>query len=212
MRKHTRALGIAAVTATLLALTGCGDDDAEPTRAVDSSDQPADEAPTDEPADTDEPATDDDDGEEPGGASLPGDLAFGDTHNWNDDTSVTVAGVTEVPLDQLSEFDVEFLTEGHTPVAVEVAIHNEGDVPLDLAEFAFFVRGATTGGEADSLFLDGDEFLEGRLAPGQTRDHIEHVSFDVGAYGADITVETMRFYEGMDFDNPVWAGTIGSTA
>ena len=196
---HTRALILAAITAATLSLTSCADDDAEPTRATEPAEQPAVEESEDEPA-AEEP--------EDEAAAMPDDLAWGDTHNWNDGVSVTITGVTEVPDTDLGEFDREFMTEGHSPLAVEVTITNDGEAPLDLTEFSFLVNGATTGGEGEPLFLEGDEFLEGRLAPGQSRDHTEHVGFDVDEYGSDLTVETMRFHEDMDFDYPIWVGAI----
>ncbi|WP_062207952.1 hypothetical protein [Streptomyces sp. NBRC 109706] len=196
---------LAIITAAALALTACSDDDAEPTRAGDRTAPPSGEAVTEDPATEEEPAPVDEPQTAPG---MPDDLAWGDTHNWNDGVSLTIAGVTQVPDADLGEFDREFMTDGHTPLAVQVAITNDGEAPLDLMEFSFLVNGATTGGEAESLFLEGDVFLEGRLAPGQTRDYTDHVSFDIGEYGSDITVEAMRFYDGMDFDHPIWVGTI----
>jgi len=141
-------------------------------------------------------------------STVPTDLAIGDTHNWDDGASLTITSVSQTPDSELGEFDREFITEGQTPITVAVTVTNSGDAPLDLSEFSFFVEGATTGGEAESQFFEGDEFLEGRLAPGQSRDHTEHYSFDIGQYGADITVEGFRMHEGMDLDSPIWAATI----
>lgn len=203
---HSRYAVTTAIAAVLtLTLAGCADDDEAPTRAADNatteSETPAEEA-TDE---TTEEVTEE---EEQDTNAVPTDLALGDTHNWNDGISLAVTGVTEVPASELGEFDAEFLPEGETPVELAITVTNAGEAPLDLSEFAFFIEGATTGGEATPQFFEGDEFLEGRLAPGESRDHAQHYSFNTSEYGTDVTVEGLRMYDGMDFDSPIWAVAI----
>ncbi|TDC73792.1 hypothetical protein [Streptomyces hainanensis] len=140
-------------------------------------------------------------------ATVPSDLAAGETHEWDDGVSVTLTGVTEIPSDSLGEFDL--VTEGHTPFFVELTIVNDGEQPADLGEFSTLVEGATNGGTVDSVYVEGEEYLEGRLAPGETKEHREPYSIDTAANGSDLVIELWRYQEDMDFDAPTWVATIG---
>ncbi|MDT0268688.1 hypothetical protein RM844_20590 [Streptomyces sp. DSM 44915] len=138
--------------------------------------------------------------------AAPSDLAAGDTHAWADGTSLTIEGSTEIPLDSLGEFDT--VAEGHTPFWVAMTIVNDGEQPIDLGEFGLVVTGATNGGTVDSVYLTDQEFLEGRLAPGETKEYREAYSIDTEANGRDVVIEAWRYTDDMTLDAPTWITTI----
>ncbi|ARQ70209.1 hypothetical protein [Streptomyces marincola] len=151
-------------------------------------------------------AADEDPAEGDTSATVPPDLAVGESHAWDDGVSVTVAALTGIPLDSLGEFDT--VTEGHTPFSVELEIVNEGDQPLDLSEFGLVVEGATNGGSVDSVYLEDAEFLEGRLAPGETMDFRDAYSIDTARNGSELVIEVWRYHDDMDFEPPTWSGSV----
>lgn len=191
---RTRLAATTAIAALALTLAGCADDDEAPTRASENNTTEEPEAPAEEQNEA---------------ATVPTDLALGDTHNWSDGISLTITSVTAVPTSELDQFEAEFIPEGEIPIELAVTVTNGSQEPVDLSEFSFFIEGATTGGEATSQFFEGDEFLDGRLAPGQSRDHTSHYSFNTSEYGTDITIEGFRIYDEMDLDSPVWVAAIG---
>ncbi|GAA3870641.1 hypothetical protein [Streptomyces sedi] len=139
-------------------------------------------------------------------ATAPSDLPAGEGYDWGDGISLTVDGVTEMPLDSLGEYDS--VPDGHTPFQVEMTIVNDGDQPLELDEFAIVVEGATNGGTVDSLYLMDQEYLEGRLAPGESKEHREAYSIDTAAHGRDLVVEGWRYTDELGSDTPTWVVTI----
>jgi hypothetical protein len=195
MNRTRTALALAATS--LLLATACADDDAAPTRAADQTteDVPAEQEPTDTEEETDDLA-----------GATDADLALGDTHNWTDGVSLTITGLPEIDPTTLGEFDT--VTEGTTPFRVEMTITNGTDQPLDLSEFTSIVEGATNGGAPDSEYFEGDELLEGRLAPGGTKEHADSYSVNVADLGRDMVVEIWRMHDDMDLDAPTWVGSI----
>ncbi|MDT0306115.1 hypothetical protein RM780_03950 [Streptomyces sp. DSM 44917] len=191
MTRTRRAAALALTTTALLAVAACADDDDAPTRA----NRPA----AQQPADGDP---------EPPAPTIPTDLAIGDTQNWEDGVSATITHVTEIPASEIGQYD--YVGEGQTPFIVGMTIVNDSEQPIDLGEFTVSVEGATNGGTAEFVYIESQsEVLEGRLAPGQTREHEDAYSLDVDQYGRDLVIEMLRFYEGMDLDNPTWIGSIG---
>ncbi|UCM88588.1 DUF4352 domain-containing protein [Streptomyces marincola] len=151
-------------------------------------------------------AADEDPAEGDTSATVPSDLAVGESHAWDDGVSVTVAALAEIPLDSLGEFDT--VTEGHTPFWVELEIVNDGDQPLDLSEFGLIVEGATNGGAVESVYLEDTEFLEGRLAPGETMDFRDAHSIDTARNGSELVIEVWRYNDDMGFEPPTWVGSL----
>ncbi|KAB8167226.1 hypothetical protein FH609_012645 [Streptomyces sp. 3MP-14] len=139
-------------------------------------------------------------------AAAPSDLAVGDAFAWEDGTSLTIDGVTEIPLDSLGEFDT--VTEGHTPFQVNMTIVNDGQQPVDLGEFGIVVEGATNGGTVESVYLTDQEYLEGRLAPGESTEYRDPYSIDTEANGRDLVIEVWRYTDDMSLDAPTWIATI----
>ncbi|MBB0242742.1 hypothetical protein FNQ90_01115 [Streptomyces alkaliphilus] len=135
------------------------------------------------------------------------DLALGETHTWDDGVALTLTEVTEIPAEGIGEYD--YVSEGQTPFTVTLTIVNDSGSPVDLDDFYVSVQGTTTGGSADSVYLDGSEFLEGRLAAGQTREHEEHFSFDTEKYGHDLVIEANRPSDFLNPDSPAWIATLG---
>ncbi|MCE7079612.1 hypothetical protein LZF96_05340 [Streptomyces sp. ST2-7A] len=161
-----------------------------------------DECDDTDPADTDENTVGEEHADQSGA-----DLPLGDTHTWDDGVALTITDVTEIPADRIGEYD--YVSEGQTPFTVTLTVVNDSGNPVDLDDFYISVQGITTGGSAESVYLDGSEILEGRLATGQTREHEEHFSLDTDKYGQDIVIEGNRLSALMGPDSPTWIATLG---
>lgn len=201
MRHHTRTT-TALATALLLALTaGCtADDDGNDTQ---QSEQPAG---NDDQQQQEQQAPD---SEEPSDTAADGDLTLGDTHTWDDGITLTINAATELDPADLGEFS--FVPDGETPFTVGVTIVNGSDAPLDLAQIVIGAEGATTGGTIMPMVWDGvTELLDGRLAPGETKEYRAGYTINTDAYGRDIILEGWRSTDLLD-DAPTWAATIAPT-
>ncbi|WP_129841119.1 nuclear transport factor 2 family protein [Streptomyces sp. RFCAC02] len=153
----------------------------------------------------DEDAADDQEADDPAD-TVPTDLPVGKSHDWSDGATTTVTGVSEIPDDSLGEFST--LTEGHTPFWVEITITNHSEQPIDLGDFHLSVEGATNGGTVDSVYIEDQEHLEGRLAPGETKEWRDSYSIDTAANGRDLVIEVWRTSEDLFLDAPTWVATI----
>ncbi|GAB3125545.1 hypothetical protein GCM10027160_48330 [Streptomyces calidiresistens] len=160
----------------------------------------------DECDDTDTAGTDGDTVGEGDAGRADTDLPLGEPHTWADKVALTITDVSGIPADRIGEYD--HVPEGQAPFTVTLTITNGSGDPVDLEDFHLSVRGITTGGSADSVYLDGSEFLEGRLAAGQTREHEEHFSFDTDKYGHDIVIEGNRLSDLVNPDSPTWIAAL----
>lgn len=206
---------VSAVAAALLlaALTACGDgggeakDDASPTpsaspsKSVDCSDESLDQATWTEHC-SGEAGT--------GGDGTEGKstgLKFGESYTWPDGLKVTA-----VEAKVFTDYDEELLETaepGSTDFRVKLKLENTGKSPAALDDLSVIIEGATNGGQASStVFGNGSEPLEGRLAPGvsavKTDDNVLEAK-----YGKKIVVTVQRSSEDFSLDFPEFTGEIG---
>jgi hypothetical protein len=202
----------AAATAALLlaALTACGGGDHDSssakskaptgkTKKVDCTDQTIDQAEWMEHC-SDEAGTDS------GAEAKSTDLKFGESYKWPDGLKVTV-----VDAKVFTDFNKDLLESpepGSTDFRVTLKLENGGKQPVALDDLSLIVEGATNGGEAAfTMFENGSQPLEGRLAPGVTAaknaDHVLETK-----YGKKIVVTVQRNSENFDLDFPEFTGEI----
>ncbi|MFI7275149.1 hypothetical protein [Streptomyces sp. NPDC049879] len=133
----------------------------------------------------------------------PNGVAVGEAFTWDDGVSVTVSALTEVPLDTLGESSG--ITEGSTPFQVEMTIVNGSDRPVDTAVFEPYVADAV-GTEAEALFFEGSEPLDGEFAPGETAEYTPTFAIPAGEDGTELVVEV--WYTTTDTRSASWTGTL----
>ncbi|MGQ5576348.1 hypothetical protein [Streptomyces sp. ECR3.8] len=197
-----------AATAALLlaALTACGGGDsgsetkaseAAPSQSVDCTDQTMDQAEWMKHCA--------DEASEDAGAQSTG-LKFGETYTWPDGLKVTV--VEAKVFTDLNEDLLESPEPGSTDFRVTLKVDNGSKEPVALDDLSLIVEGATNGGEAAfTMFENGSQPLEGRLAPGvsvsKNADHVLETK-----YGKKIVVTVQRNSENFDLDFPEFSGEI----
>lgn len=198
MRTRSRTTTAAAALTAALALTtltACSDDDSDTNNANDQ----ATENNTDDTGNT--PAPD-----QPAGATSD-DLAPGDSYTWDNDLTVTVDNIREVPDTDIGEFD--FIPDGHLPFVADVTITNDSDTPYDLAGLQPNAEGATQGGDAPSASFDSINAVghyEGRLAPGETLETVRGWTIDE-EHGREVVIEAFR-NDDWNLTMPTWVGSI----
>jgi hypothetical protein len=200
-----------AATAALLlaALTACGGGDdsgsetkaseAAPSQSVDCTDQTMDQAEWMKHC-ADEASQDEDAGAQSTG------LKFGETYTWPDGLKVTVAEAKV--FTDFNEDLLESPEPGSTNFRVTLKVDNGSKEPVALDDLSLIVEGATNGGEAAfTMFENGSQPLEGRLAPGvsasKNADHVLETK-----YGKKIVVTVQRNSENFDLDFPEFSGEI----
>lgn len=149
-----------------------------------------------------------DDGQEDASALAPApELALGETYTWDDDLSLTVGGLREVPAQDIGEYD--FVEDGQLPFVADLTITNNGSAPFDLSHLFPGAEGVTNGGRADTTRFEAygeTGYLEGRLAPGETLAHVFGWTL-AEEHGREIAIEVGRG-DDWSLPAPVWLGTI----
>ncbi|WP_206313000.1 hypothetical protein [Streptomyces sp. JB150] len=133
-------------------------------------------------------------------------LQFGESYTWPDGLKVTV-----VDAKVFTDFNKDLLESpepGSTDFRVTLKLENGSKEPVALDDLSLIVEGATNGGEsAFTMFENGSQPLEGRLAPGVTAtknaDHVLKTE-----YGKKIVVTVQRSSENFDLDFPEFTGEI----
>lgn len=204
MRIRTTAATAALLLAALTACGGRGDSGSEtkaseaaPSQSVDCTDQTMDQAEWMKHCA--------DEASEDAGAQPTG-LKFGETYTWPDGLKVTV---TEAKV--FTDFNEDLLESpepGSTDFRVTLKVDNGSKEPVALDDLSLIVEGATNGGEAAfTMFENGSQPLEGRLAPGvsasKNADHVLETK-----YGKKIVVTVQRNSENFDLDFPEFSGEI----
>ncbi|MFF5308594.1 hypothetical protein [Streptomyces massasporeus] len=207
-----RVRATAATAALLLAaLTACGSNNtgsasasktkspASKSKKVDCTSQTLDQAEWMEHC-ADEASTDADTGAKSTG------LEFGESYTWPDGLKVSV-----VDAKRFTDFNEDVLESpepGSTDFRVTLKLENGSKEPAALDDLSLIVEGATNGGEASfTMFENGSQPLEGRLAPGvKTTKNADHVLET--KYGKKIVVTVQRNSENFDLDFPEFNGEI----
>lgn len=133
-------------------------------------------------------------------------LKFGQTYTWPDGLKVSV-----VDAKRFTDFNEEYgetPEPGATDFRVTLKLENTGTKPAALDDLSLIVEGATNGGEAAfTIFENGSQPLEGRLAPGvaatKTADHVLETK-----YGKKIVVTVQRNSDDFSLDFPEFNGEI----
>ncbi|MFI2631129.1 hypothetical protein ACH5A2_12150 [Streptomyces collinus] len=133
-------------------------------------------------------------------------LTFGESYKWPDGLKVTL-----VDAKVFTDFDKDLLESPEpdsTDFRVTLKLENGSKEPVALDDLSLIVEGATNGGEAAfTMYENGSQPLEGRLAPGVTTaknaDHVLETK-----YGKKIVVTVQRNSENFDLDFPEFTGEI----
>lgn len=133
-------------------------------------------------------------------------LKFGQSYTWPDGLKVTV-----VEAKVFTDYDEELLESanpGETDFRLRLKVENTGKASVALDDLSTIIEGATNGGEAaTTVFENGSEPLEGRLAPGvsavKTDDNVLE-----SKYGKKIVVTVQRASADYDLDFPEFTGEI----
>lgn len=133
-------------------------------------------------------------------------LKFGESYSWPDGLKVTVVEA-KVFADYDSELG-ESAEPGNTDFRVKLKLENGGESAVSLDGLSLIIDGATNGGQAaTTVFENGSEPLEGRLAPGvsavKTDDNVLE-----SKYGKKIVVTVQRASEDFDLEFPEFTGEI----
>ncbi|MEU3103456.1 hypothetical protein [Streptomyces griseoflavus] len=207
-----RVRATAATAALLLAaLTACGggDDGGTEAKGRASTTAPAVDCMDENISQADWMAHCSDEGAEPGGDSTGRQavgLEFGEAYTWPDGLEVTV-----VDAKVFTDYDEDLLESaepGSIGFRVGLKVENGGKKPVALDDLSLIVEGATNGGEAAfTLFDNGSQPLEGRLAPGvsTTKNHDNTMETK---YGRKIVVTVQRSSDDFSLDFPEFSGTI----
>ncbi len=207
-----RVRATAATAALLLAaLTACGGGDDGDTGAEGkaSTTAPAVDCMDEDISQADWMAHCSDEGAEPGGDSSDQQVAgleFGESYTWPDGLKVTV-----VDAKVFTDHDEDLLESpepGNIDFRVGLKLENGGKEPVALDDLSLIVEGATNGGEAAfTLFENGSQPLEGRLAPGvsTTKNHDNTIE---SKYGRKIVVTVQRSSDDFSLGFPEFSGTI----
>ncbi|MET9154670.1 hypothetical protein [Streptomyces griseoflavus] len=207
-----RVRATAATAALLLAaLTACGggDDGGTEAKGRASTTAPAVDCMDENISQADWMAHCSDEGAEPGGDSTGRQavgLEFGEPYTWPDGLEVTV-----VDAKVFTDYDEDLLESaepGSIGFRVGLKVENGGEKPVALDDLSLIVEGATNGGEAAfTLFDNGSQPLEGRLAPGvsTTKNHDNTMETK---YGRKIVVTVQRSSDDFSLDFPEFSGTI----
>ncbi|MEU9333112.1 hypothetical protein AB0D49_08100 [Streptomyces sp. NPDC048290] len=206
MRIHTAAATAALLLATLTACGGGGKGDesdaaaADPAESVDCTSQTIDQAEWTEHC-SDEVGTGGD-----GTEDQPTEFKFGETYTWPDGLKVTV---TEAKI--FTDYNADMF-ESADPAATEfrllLKLENTGKAAVDLEELSTIIDGATNGGSAAStIFHNGSQPLEGRLAPGVTATKTDDSVLET-MYGKKIVVTVQRTSDDFSLDYPEFTGEI----
>ncbi|CAL9387831.1 hypothetical protein [Streptomyces sp. enrichment culture] len=207
-----RVRATAATAALLLAaLTACGggDDGGTEAKGRASATAPAVDCMDENISQADWMAHCSDEGAEPGGDSTGRQAAvleFGESYTWPDGLEVTV-----VDAKVFTDHDEDLLESpepGNTDFRVGLKLENGGTEPVALDDLSLIVEGATNGGEATfTLFSNGSQPLEGRLAPGvsTTKNHDNSIESE---YGRKIVVTVQRNSDDSGLAFPEFNGTI----
>ncbi len=133
-------------------------------------------------------------------------LKFGQSYTWPDGLKVTV-----VEAKRFTDYDKDLLespSPGSTDFRVKLKVENTGKAPAALDDLSTIIEGATNGGEASStLFENGSEPLEGRLAPGVSAVKTDDNSIE-SKYGKKIVVTVQRSSDDFSLDFPEFTGEI----
>ncbi|MFE0470455.1 hypothetical protein ACFW2V_02415 [Streptomyces sp. NPDC058947] len=208
MRVRATAATAALLLATLTACGGNGSDSASTSKTrspaskskkVDCTSQTLDQA------EWMEHCADEASGDADSGAKSTG-LKFGESYTWPDGLKVTV-----VDAKRFTDFNEDLLESpepGSLDFRVSLKLENGGKTPVALDDLSLIVEGATNGGEASfTMFENGSQPLEGRLAPGveavKNADHVLETK-----YGKKIVVTVQRSSENFDLDFPEFNGEI----
>lgn len=133
-------------------------------------------------------------------------LTFGESYTWPDGLKVTV-----VEARVFTDYDTELLESaepGETDFRVKLKLTNGGKAAVALDDVTTIIEGATNGGQAaTTVFENGSEPLEGRLAPGvsavKTDDNVLEPK-----YGKKIVVTVQRASDDFSLDFPEFTGEI----
>ncbi|MFD5491647.1 hypothetical protein ACFWH4_01565 [Streptomyces sp. NPDC127091] len=133
-------------------------------------------------------------------------LKFGESYTWPDGLKVTVVGAKV-----FTDYDPELLESaepGETDFRVSLKLENGGKAPVDLGDLSLIIEGATNGGEAAfTIFENGSQPLEGRLAPGVTATKNNDNVLET-KYGKKIVVTVQRSSDDFSLDFPEFTGEI----
>jgi hypothetical protein len=201
-----------AATAALLlaALTACGGGDSSDDAATDTKPAPAASSSVDctsqtvSQADWVKYCAGKAGGQSPEAGST--DLKFGESYTWPDGLKVSVTGA-KVFTDYAADY-AETAEPGQTDFRVELKVTNTGKAPADLGDLSVIVEGATNGGEAAAtMFQNGSQPLEGRLAPGVTATKNNDNQLET-KYGKRVVVTVQRASDDFSLEFPEFTGEI----
>ena len=133
-------------------------------------------------------------------------LRFGESYAWPDGLRVSVTGAKV-----FTDYDAELLESarpGETDFRVTLKLENTGSAPVALDDLSLIIEGATNGGQAaTTVFENGSEPLEGRLAPGVSATKTDDNTLET-KYGRKIVVIVQRASEDFSLEFPEFTGQI----
>lgn len=131
-------------------------------------------------------------------------LAIGDTFEYTDGVRFTVTSIKEVTPGQY-----DFAPEGKTPFRVSWTVENGSKATLDLDAWGYNAVGATRGGDAEFVSIEGVKTMTGRLAPGKKGEFEADYAL-APSDGRKVAFDVARMDDAVDVlaTPPTWTGDI----